>query len=272
MNSRGPDNGRDGPTASLILPAYNPGPVVERTWQEVQQFLQETPDNWEVLFVCDGCTDGTPARLVELAGADHPQVRILSHTPNRGKGYAVRRGLAAARGEWRLFTDVDFAYGFGDIIRVLQHLRAGADVAIASRLHPASRVTTPTKLLGYVHARHLQSLAFSVLVRTLLPLQERDTQAGLKGITARAARLILPQLRCNGFGFDCELLMASRRHHLTVAEVPVQVRYDDSASTTGMRVMARMIRELLAIRQAWKTPAESPATADITSSPSRQAA
>src|SRR5262249_17876543 len=77
--------------------------------------------------------------------------------------------------------------------------------------------------------------------------------------TARAARLLLPQLRCNGFGFDCELLMACRHHRLTVAEVPVHVRYDSSSSTTGMRAMSRMIRELLSIRRAWKAPASPPA-------------
>ncbi|HMC66490.1 MAG TPA: glycosyltransferase, partial [Gemmataceae bacterium] len=233
-------------------------------------FLQQTRQDWEIMFVCDGCTDGTPSRLVELAGADHPQVRVLSHTPNRGKGYAVRRGLAAARGEWRLFTDVDLAYRFDDVLRVLHHLQAGADLAIACRLHADTRVTAPTRLLGYVYARHLQSLAFSALVRTLLPIQERDTQAGLKGMSARAARLLLPQLRCNGFGFDCELLMACRHHRLTVAEVPVHVRYDTSSSTTGMRAMSRMIRELLGIRRAWKAPTSPPE--EVIAPPRRQAA
>jgi dolichyl-phosphate beta-glucosyltransferase len=178
----------------------------------------------------------------------------VAYAPNRGKGYAVRRGLEAARGDWRLFTDVDLAYGLDDVLRVAEALHAGADVAIASRLHPESRLILPPRLQGYAYRRHLQSLMFSRLVRLLLPLTQRDTQAGLKGLSASTAHLILPHLTCDGFGFDCELLTACVRHGLTITEVPVCVRYEDAASTTGWRTMSRMVGELWRIRRAWHRP------------------
>src|SRR5688572_6330446 len=103
-----PERGRVGPLFSLVFPTYNPGPFLGRTWDEVSQFLERAPGGWEVLFVCDGCTDGTPARLHALTHGDG-RVRVLSYAANRGKGYAVRHGLLAARGRWRLFTDVDLA-------------------------------------------------------------------------------------------------------------------------------------------------------------------
>jgi dolichyl-phosphate beta-glucosyltransferase len=242
---------REQPAASLVFPTYNPGAALDRTWGEVERFLARDAGSWEVVFVCDGCTDGTPERLRKLAGGD-PRVRVLSYTPNRGKGYAVRQGLQAARGEWRLFTDVDLAYSFEDVLRVTAALRSGADVAIGSRLHPDSRLLVPANLQGYAYRRHLQSLVFSALVRRLLPLRQRDTQAGLKGIRAAAARLVLPALRCEGFGFDCELLLACAGRGLHIAEVPVSVRFDDKASTTSFRAMARMIRELWRIRGSWR--------------------
>jgi len=199
--------------------------------------------------------------LAEWTAAARDPIRVLSYAPNRGKGYAVGYGLAAARGAWRLFTDVDLAYQFDDIVRVAQVLRAGADVAIASRTHPASRLVLPVALQGYVYRRHLQSKAFSLLVRLLLPLTQRDTQAGLKGLSASAAQQVLPLLRCDGFGFDCELLTASVHHGLAIAEVPICVSYDDTASTTGWRGMSRMIGELWRIRHAWRhdwSPTASP--------------
>ena len=52
---------------SLVFPAYNPGPAVERTWAAVRDFLRARPDPWEALFVCDGCTDGTAALAREAA-------------------------------------------------------------------------------------------------------------------------------------------------------------------------------------------------------------
>jgi dolichyl-phosphate beta-glucosyltransferase len=244
---------------SLVLPAYNPGGLLDRTWSDVRQFLRCAPGSWEILFVCDGCTDGTSERLAEITSEHTGQVRVLSYAPNRGKGHAVRQGLLAARGQWRLFTDVDLAYSFEDILRVAGVLWAGADVAIASRLHPHSRLVLPPWLQGYVYRRHLQSLVFSWLVRLLLPLEQRDTQAGLKGLTAQAARRVLPHLRCPGFEFDCELLTACARFGLPVTEVPVCVRYENTVSTTNLHGMARMARELWKIRRAWKNvPVASP--------------
>lgn len=260
MHARTSERGQDG-LISLVFPTYNAAPFLERTWRDVSHFLRQTPGNWEVLFVCDGCSDDSPRRLQELARTDPDRVRVLAYVPNRGKGYAVKQGLLAARGQWRIFTDVDLAYSFDDILRIVDTLRQGAEVAIASRLHPQSRLFVPPAVLGYVYRRHLQSLAFSTFVRCLLPLRQRDTQAGLKGVSARVAGLILPRLQCDGFGFDCELLTACVRHGVPIAEVPVCVRYDDSVSTTGIRSVGKMLRDLWKIRSVWRHSPDADARA-----------
>jgi dolichyl-phosphate beta-glucosyltransferase len=252
MQERIPARGREAGTFSLIFPTYNPGPALDRTWQQAADFLATAPESWEILFVCDGCTDGTPERLAQLCSQQRQRVRMLSYAPNRGKGYAVRRGLEVARGDWRLFTDVDLAYSFADVHHVAEALRAGADVAIASRTHPDSRIIMPASLQGYAYRRYLQSLTFSAVVRSLLPIRQRDTQAGLKGLTAHVAQRLLPHLRCEGFGFDCELLTACARCGIAVQEVPVSVRYEDRASTTSGLPMMRMLRELCQIRRTWR--------------------
>lgn len=240
---------------SLILPAYNPGSAVEQTWLAVEHFLAERAahaDPWEALFVLDGCTDDTADRLARLAATGGPRARVLSYPTNRGKGYALRTGLLAARGRFRVFTDVDLAYSFDDVLRVAAALRAGAAVAIASREHPESRVNVPTTLLAYAGGRQRQSRVFGAVARFLLPITQRDTQAGLKGMTAAVAAALIPELRCDGFGFDCELLTACARSGVPVTELPVCVRYDTSASTTGLRASLRMLRELFRIRRAWR--------------------
>jgi dolichyl-phosphate beta-glucosyltransferase len=260
---------RHAPVTSLVFPAFNPGAVLGRIRRQVEQFLREAPDSWEVLFVCDGCTDGTPALLADWARRTD-RIRVLCYSPNRGKGYAVRCGLQAARGDWRVFTDVDLAYSLEDVMRLAEVLRGGADVAIGSRTHPDSEMVLPTRLQGYAYRRHLQSMAFSALVRWLLPLTQRDTQAGLKGLSARAAGLVLPHLSCDGFGFDCELLTACVRHGLTIREVPVRVRYEDRASTTNLGAMARMFKELWRIRRTWRLPPPTVSSSHV--EPGRRAA
>jgi dolichyl-phosphate beta-glucosyltransferase len=240
------------PLVSLVLPAYNPGLAVERAWLAVRDFVRVRPDPWEAIFVLDGCTDGTPDRLAELTDEfPDPRLRVLGHAPNRGKGFAVRRGLLAARGAVRIFTDVDLAYSFDDIARVADELRHGAGVAIASRDHPESVVQVPARCLGHAYRRRLQGRLFGAVARRLLPIAQRDTQAGLKGMTAAVAERLLPTLRCDGFGFDCELLTACARLGVAVAEVPVRVRYEGGISTTGVGSCLRMVRDLWRIRRAW---------------------
>ena len=240
---------------SLILPAYNPGPDVEGTWRAVARFVADQTSagtEWEAMFVLDGCTDGTDERLAALAAGGDPRLRVLGYPKNRGKGHAVRVGLLAARGAHRIFTDVDLAYSFGDVLRVVDALRAGAEVAIASREHPDSRMLVPPTLLGYTFRRRLQSLMFGAVARRLLRLPYRDTQAGLKGMSAAVAERIVPALSCDGFGFDCEFLTACARCGIVVAETPVVVRYDDRASTTSTATGFRMLREVWRIRRAWR--------------------
>jgi dolichyl-phosphate beta-glucosyltransferase len=252
MHAHTPEREQDEPTYSLVFPTYNPGSALAHTWQAVAEFLRQAAARWEVLFVCDGCTDDTPARLRQWIGTESSRMRLLSYSPNRGKGYAVRQGLLAARGQWRLFTDVDLAYSFEDVLRLAETLQSGAEVAIASRWHPQSRLVLRPQLQGYAYRRHLQSLVFSTLVRLLLPLTQRDTQAGLKGMSAGVAERLVPRLHCDGFGFDCELLTACVRHGIPVAEVPVWVRYEDTASTTSVHTMGRMLRDLWKIRRSWR--------------------
>lgn len=250
MQGRGAPVQREG-LFSLILPTYNPGRFLETTLRAVEQWLRTDARPWEVLFVCDGCSDGTPDRLRQWASTIGDRVRVIAYVPNRGKGYAVRQGLQLATGQYRLFTDVDLAYSFDDVRRVVDKLEAGADVAIASRLHPDSRLLLPPRLQFYAYRRYLQGRFFSWLVRRLLPVTQADTQAGLKGMSARAAQSILPRLSCDGFGFDCELLAACTRLALRVVEVPVTVQLTDAKSTTaGLRPLVGMFRELCQIRRS----------------------
>jgi dolichyl-phosphate beta-glucosyltransferase len=252
MQQRPQKRSSDSSVTSLIFPVYNAGALIDRTWREVRHFLQSAPGSWEVLFVCDGCTDGTPERLARLLSSSRSNVRIVSYERNRGKGYAVRRGLLEACGQWRIFTDVDLAYGFDDVARLANTLREGAPVAIGSRLHPESRLVVPPHLLGYALRRQVQSRVLSGLVRWLLPIALTDTQAGLKGMSAASATRLLPYLRCDGFEMDCELLTACARLGLPVTEVPVCVRYETRASTTNFLTMTRMVRALWSIRRRWR--------------------
>jgi len=237
---------------SLVLPTYNPGAKIDTTWAAVLRFVRSRTEPWEVLFVLDGCSDGTPERLDKLAEADaDPRVKVLSYTANRGKGYAVRTGLLAAIGRVRAFTDVDLAYDFDDILSVTARVAAGTPAAIARRNHPDSMLLLPDRMLGYALRRKVQSMAFSTATRLVLGLRHPDTQAGLKAFTADVVERVVPHMTCDGFGFDCELLLACKRGGIPVTELPVTVRFEEG-STTSTFTGFQMLRELWTIRRRWK--------------------
>jgi dolichyl-phosphate beta-glucosyltransferase len=242
---------------SLIVPNYNPGAGpgsgLEKTWHALCEFISRQTTSWEVLFVCDGSTDGSIEQLTQWC-KDHRVgwCRILSYTPNQGKGLAVRVGLQQARGKIRVFTDVDLAYSFEDLLQVVETVKRGSPVAIASREHPDSYALLPMSMVHHVSRRRVQSHVFRSLSRQMIHLKYVDTQAGLKAFTAEAAEKLVPYLSCKGFGFDCEVLLACERLELPVTEVPVTVRYQTAASTTSWKSSFQMLKQIWQISQRWK--------------------
>ena len=242
---------------SLILPNYNPGvgagSGLEKTWHALCEFISRQTVPWEVLFVCDGSNDGSIEQLTQWC-KDHRVgwCRVLSYSLNQGKGLAVRVGLQQARGKIRVFTDVDLAYSFEDLLQVVETVKRGSSVAIASREHPESYALLPMSMVHHVSRRRVQSHVFRTIARQMVHLKYVDTQAGLKAFTAEAAEKIVPYLACKGFGFDCEVLLACQRLNLTVTEVPVTVRYQTVASTTSWKSSFQMLAQIWQISQRWK--------------------
>ncbi len=116
---------------SVVIPAYNEARRLPRYLDEVVSYLVTRGEAWEVVVVDDGSTDAT-ADVVRAMTARYPQVRLLRQEPNAGKGAAVRAGMLAALGSWRLFADADGATPIAECKRLEAALAAGADVAIGS--------------------------------------------------------------------------------------------------------------------------------------------
>ncbi len=246
-----PETAPGQPLISVVLPTYNARPHIENTWSQIAPFIASKHGLWEALFVCDGCSDGSDAELERRAADTNGLIRVVRYTRNRGKGYAVRLGLQRARGQYRIFTDFDLAYRLDMVEALADQLVSGLDVVIASRAHRESEVVAPPEMHGYLRRRKIQSAVFSAIARLLLGIRQRDPQAGLKGLSARAASTLLRHVRCTGFGFDCDLLVACRYFGIAVREMPVRVVYEDSGSTTRLSSSLKMIRELYRIRRRW---------------------
>src|SRR5262245_41543453 len=168
-----------------------------------------------MIVVDDGSTDGT-ADVVRAMAVRCAEVRLLRQPTNAGKGAAVRRGMLAACGAWRLFADADGATPIAELKRLEAALAGGADVAIGSRARRDPSVSVVARPHRVVAGR-----LFSQIVRGLAVPDVRDTQCGFKAFTARAAEDLFGRLRTTGFAFDVELLMLARAAGYRVVEVAV---------------------------------------------------
>ena len=121
---------------SLIIPAHNEEARLPGTLQQVLDFLSTQPYQSEVLVVENASHDRTLQVAQEFAQR-YPRLRVLQ-CPQRGKGFAVRQGMLAARGEYRFMCDADLAMPASEISRFLPPTLTGVDIAIASREAPGA--------------------------------------------------------------------------------------------------------------------------------------
>lgn len=241
--------GRGEVELSVVVPVLNGAGFIAETLHGLAVYLHEHVPGSEIVVVNDGSNDGTARLIEELGPALAVPVVLVDHEKQRGKGAAVRTGMLAARGRYRVFTDADLAYAPSDIGVLLDRLRAGAEVVVASRVHPESRYVLRPSFFRYLYTRHLSGRLFNWLVRIFLLPGVTDSQAGLKGFSAKAAVALFAGWMPDGFGFDLAVLAKARRQGFEVAEVPVTFRYDQEPTT--MRFLADsadMLRDLVLVR------------------------
>jgi dolichyl-phosphate beta-glucosyltransferase len=200
---------------SVIIPAYNEERRLPAYLDTVLAYLQSAPFQHEVIVVNDGSTDDTSG-IVRLFQSTYEQLRLIELLPNRGKGYAVKTGMLAGRGVYRLFTDADGATPIEELERLFRAVLGGADVAIGSR----ARKSEECIVKGSLH-RKILGECFNFVVRSLCFNGIRDTQCGFKLFTEKVVNRVFPNLTLDRFGFDVEILYLSRRAGFSIAEVPV---------------------------------------------------
>jgi dolichyl-phosphate beta-glucosyltransferase len=228
-------------TVCVILPVYNEHRLIRQTVAAVKAFAAASPD-YSFLFVDDGSSDDTVALIQEALRSDNAdgRVSLLSYARNRGKGYAIRAGVAMADAEMVCFTDGDLAYSLDHLPELALALRTH-DVVIGSRglVHRDDKNTSlPRRVLGWM---------FNKLARVILNLPHRDTQAGLKGFRADAARRIFARQRLLGFAFDVELVFLARRFGFSVGEIPARVSEEHSDKTSKVNMLRDPLRMFLAL-------------------------
>jgi Glycosyl transferase family 2 len=227
---------------SAVLPVYNGGTEIVDNVGVIRRALATglPGEDVEVIVVSDGSIDETAEQLAEARG--EVGFRLIHYDRNLGKGYAVKAGALAARGDWIALIDADLDLDpssvpvFLDVAR-----RERLDFAIGSKRHPES-------IVHYPRSRRVASWCYQQLNRVLFRLDVRDTQVGLKVFHRRVVDDVFPLLLVKQFAFDLELLaVATALGYGRIRELPVRLEYRFSGSALGSRTVARALWDTAAV-------------------------
>jgi dolichol-phosphate mannosyltransferase len=196
---------------SLIIPVFNQVRKISYSIEKIKQAVELSFANYELIVVNDGSTDNTLTILKDIAMTDE-HVRVISYTPNRGKGYAVRQGVLNSQGDAVILLDGDLDISPDLIIDYVEMLST-YDLVIASKKHPQSNVRIP-------RSRAFLSRAFNFLIRATIGIAQRDTQAGFKVGKGDTMRNIFRN------AFDVEFLAIASVLQLRIQEMPVIMKID----------------------------------------------
>ena len=231
------------PKVSLILACYNEEQILETSFAEIRQTLQELGRPFEVIFVDDLSRDRTREILRALVAA-HPDLdlKLILHERNQGRGATVTDGFRAARGEITGYLDVDLEVHCRYVPSVVRALEQGADVATVRRIYAFQILRLD---------RYLMSRGYSFLVRRLLGVNLQDTETGFKFFRREKLLPILEQIRDPGWFWDTEFMVRALRKGLRIVEIPGAYlrRYDKASTVRGLRDSAEYFLKLLSFRR-----------------------
>ena len=228
------------PLLSIIVPAHNEENRLPQSLEAILEFVHTQPYESEIVIVENGSSDHT-ARISQDYAARHPEIQALQE-PVAGKGLAVRRGMLAAKGDFRFICDADLSMPIDEVNLFLPPQAPPFDIAIASREIPgAVRYDEP-------HYRHLIGRAFNLLVRVVTLPGLQDTQCGFKCFRAEAAEELLPLQTIAGWTFDVEILFIARTRGMQVIEIPINWYFNSGSRVRILRDSATMFADLFRIR------------------------
>lgn len=214
---------------TILIPVYNE----ERTIAEILRRVKAVDIGMEreILLVNDGSTDRSMA-VVRQTFPNDPEIRIVEQGRNRGKGAAVKRGLAESRGDFLIIQDADLEWDPRDFPAIIAPLREGrADAVFTYRMKGYRR---PKDLTGFFYSIGYRCLAF--IVRLILGRGYSDVSSCYKAFTGQVVRAITPCVRADGFHIDHNMAACvARERKFRVVEVPV--RYFARTHQEGKKVI-----------------------------------
>lgn len=219
--------------------------TAEALSKEMTEYCRRSGSLCEVIFSCDGSTDGSYDAVPITSGmAGAVEIKRVRSEVNRGKGSAVRRAVAASSGEVVMYTDCDLAYGTSPIPKAVSALLDGKyDVLVGSRAVGSGGYG------GYSLLRRAASRTYLHLLALFAGFKMSDSQCGFKVFRGDVARELFVDTECDGWAFDLEVLMLAEKRGYSIHEFPVTVVNHRESRIHLLRDSVKMLSEVRRIKK-----------------------
>lgn len=226
---------------SVIVPCYRQEQTIARDLKRIKEVLDKLRYASELICVVDGKIDRTFEKASRFAKS-HKNVRVIGYDTNKGKGYAIRFGIAESHGDIMAFIDSGMDINPNGLSMLLEHFEwYDADIIVGSKRHPVSKVDYPWQ-------RRILSIGYQSLVWLLFGLKIRDTQVGMKFFKRGVLEKVLPRLLVKRYAFDVEMLaVANYLGYKRIFEAPIDItlRFGGTSTITSQKFLRTVLAMLL---------------------------
>ncbi len=224
----------------IVQPCYNPLPDWDHSVLEhYRQLTTLLPGvNINLIIVNDGSPKNVLPEQVNYLKQHIPGFRFVEYQPNRGKGYALRKGIEMTTSEAIIYTDIDFPFELHHIPEILGVLQNGADVVSGVRRKNYYETLSPMRLVA--------SRTSQLLNRVFLKLPFNDTQSGIKGLN-RKGREVFLTTTINRYLADTEFLALCAKRRMSIVPHEVSLREDIHLSKMSLKTFMKELDNFVRI-------------------------
>jgi len=230
---------------SVIVPAFRAERFIVNSLSRLRKVLVDAGYRYEIICVVDGTSVDRTFQVAKNYSKKYPDVKVTGYLTNLGKGHAVRFGMAGVKGDVVGYVDAGNDLNYDGIPLLLEHMKwYSADIVIASKRHPASKVVYPWQ-------RRVLSFCYQMVVRLLFGISVRDTQVGMKFYRREVLEKVLPRVLVKAFAFDIEILaVANYLGFKRIYEAPVEL---NMKSLMGVSTIASRGFLKTSLQMLWDT-------------------
>lgn len=235
-------------TLTFVIPVYNEEKRIEKTFKALMKGVYFAGMKLEkVIFVDDGSRDNTKSKIQMIKSKIEKKlkakVKIISYNKNRGKGYAIKKGMLASKSDYTLMFDADMSTSLYQLRKFLPFIKKGVDVIVGTRKNGESTIIKHQPLY-----RELLGWGFTLLSNIILGICVTDFTCGFKVFSKKAKNKIFENTIINRWSYDAEIFYLAKKMNLTIQEKSVTWKNDPETKVNLWKDLPETLIDLFKIR------------------------